>query len=365
MRSSEYDADVERFGGVGLRVVVGEQSNGREPPGPMDVHRRLTPGGSFLLDAPAEPPAVWGSDDAVLWAQGEPLLLVGPAGVGKTTLGGQLVEGRLGLLDEVLGYPVVPGSRRVLYLACDRPRQIARALRRPLGEDHRRLLDERLVVWEGPPAQDLGQHPEVLIELAKEADADTVVIDSLKDVALGLAYDEVGAGLNRAMQQALVEGVEVLAHHHQRKGQGGEKPRTLEAVYGSTWLTAGAGSVILLWGAAGDLVVDLEHLKQPATEVGPLKVVHDHHTGRSTVLRGFDVLTALRHAPGGFTTTEVARLMLEKAEPGENDRRKAQRQLDALVRKGLAHRTEPERGGASGTKAARYYAVETLRTEGP
>jgi hypothetical protein len=34
-------------------------------------------------------------------------------------------------------------------------------------------------------------------------------------------------------------------------------------------ITAGAGSVVLLWGAAGDPIVEWRHLKQPAAEVGP------------------------------------------------------------------------------------------------
>src|SRR5688500_9512898 len=42
---------------------------------------------------------------------------------------------------------------------------------------------------------------------------------------------------------------------------------------------AGAGSVILLWGEPGGALVDLTHLKQPAGDVGPLRVFHDHATG--------------------------------------------------------------------------------------
>jgi hypothetical protein len=84
------------------------------------IDTRLVPGGTFILDAPKGVPAVWGDGDQVAWSEGEPLLLVGPAGVGKTTLAGQLVMARLGLLGRVLGMPVVAGER-VLYLACDRP----------------------------------------------------------------------------------------------------------------------------------------------------------------------------------------------------------------------------------------------------
>jgi len=77
---------------------------------------------------------------------------------------------------------VVPG-RRVLYLAMDRPHQIRRAFR---------LLDQNLVIWKGPPPADLAKHTEILNELAEQADADVVVVDSLKDAAVGLSEDEVG-----------------------------------------------------------------------------------------------------------------------------------------------------------------------------
>ena len=58
--------------------------------------------------------------------------------------------------------------------------------------------------------------------------------------------------------------IEVVVSHHQRKATGyNKKPTTLADVYGSTWLTAGAGSVVLLWGEAGDPIVELTHLGSP------------------------------------------------------------------------------------------------------
>jgi hypothetical protein len=50
-------------------------------------------------------------------------------------------------------------------------------------------------------------------------------------------------------------------------------------VYGSTWLTSGLGSVIVLDGKPGDPTVELRHLKQPAEPVGPLTLRHDHTAG--------------------------------------------------------------------------------------
>jgi replicative DNA helicase len=80
----------------------------------------------------------------------------------------------------------------------------------------------------------------------------TVVIDSLKDMAVGLTEDAIGAAVNMALQETVASGIELVDLHHQRTGQAGRKPRSLEDVYGSTWLTAGHGSVVLLRGEPGD-----------------------------------------------------------------------------------------------------------------
>ena len=328
--------------------------------------QRMKTGAEFVLDTPADLDPLWGVGDQVLWASGESLLLVGPTGVGKSTLAIQLLAGRLGLLDTVLGLPVKTADRPVLYLAMDRPRQLIRAMRRVFNEHHRQLIDELLVVWDRPLPLDLGRVPEQLIDIAIAAGAGTVFVDSVKDAAVKLTDDEVGGNVNRARQYAIAEGIELVELHHQRKGQGGSRPTSLEDVYGSTWITAGAGSVVLLWGAAGDPLVELLHLKQPAGEVGPLKIEHDHATGTSTVYPGqVDPLTALRHAPGGLTSTDLARLVSESERPTDNSRKKAQRMLERLVSEGLAHRVgDYQRGGSDGSAAARYVAV-TDRPEQP
>lgn len=235
-----------------LARQLGLSSDGSAPDPAVEEHGRggLVNGAAFILDAPALPPAIWGRGGDVLWAEGEPLLLVGPVGVGKTTLAGQIVRARLGIgHGEVLGYPVKAG-RKLLYLACDRPPQIGRSMGRMFAEEDRPALAERLAVWPGPPPADLARNPGLLLQLARNAGADTVVIDSLKDAAIGLSADDVGAGLNWALQMALVGGVQVFGLHHQTKrGAGGTgPPDTLADVYGSVWITAGAGSVILAVG---------------------------------------------------------------------------------------------------------------------
>jgi hypothetical protein len=302
---------------------------------------RLLGGGSFVLDVPSHPPAIWGIDSEVLWSEGEPCMLTGPTGVGKTTLGGQLVAGRIGLIKEVLGYPVKQSSR-VLYLAMDRPSQIRRALRRLFGSVDRSLLEERLVAWQGPPPADLAKNPELLFRLAEAAGADTVVIDSLKDAAGGLSSEETGQGVNKAFQYCVAQGVEVLAYHHQTKhGVLGSAPKTIEDVYGSGWLTAGLGSVILLWGAPGDLVVELRHLKQPAEVVGPMKLLHDHETGTTTVFESVEEIELITGRPRSIL--ELASRMYGM-DPADTDVARVERKLKGLVSRGLAKKIEGDSG---------------------
>jgi len=105
---------------------------------------------------------------------------------------------------ELLGYLIKPGARRTLYLAMDRPQQPARSFRRMVGEGWRSELDDRLAVRRGPPPYDLAKHPTMLLTLAREAGADTVVLDSLKDAAVGLVDDEVGATYRQARHRRAV-----------------------------------------------------------------------------------------------------------------------------------------------------------------
>jgi replicative DNA helicase len=96
-------------------------------------------------------------------------------------------------------------------------------------------------VWQGPPPADLAKYTGLLLDMCRKAAADTVVVDSLKDAAIGLNDDEVGAGWNRARQTAIAAGVEVVELHHQRKSAGGARASHpgIDDVYGSTWLTSG------------------------------------------------------------------------------------------------------------------------------
>jgi replicative DNA helicase len=361
--ANEFKDAAEHLGaGLTLDDLVPLEVVQVEPPADDPPHRiRIRGGDTFVLDDPADLEPIWGTGEEIAWPSGESLEIVAPTGVGKTTLQNLLIAGRLGIRAEVLGWPIQPATRPILLMAMDRPNQIRRALRRVFGEQHREVLRDGLIIWQGPPPADLGRHPEVLAELVNQVGAGEVFIDSLKDAAVHLTDDEVGGNLNRAMQTLIADGIQVVANHHQRKSQNGAKPRTLEDVYGSTWITAGAGSVLLLWGSAGDAIVELNHLKAPATEIGPFRVDIDHATGAMTVYRGFDALQFVLYHPG-CTAKDAAVAMFEKPDPDDNQRRRAQRKLDALVRADppLARRDEPVRGGAGGAVAARYYVLEHL-----
>jgi AAA domain len=252
----------------------------------------------------------------------ESLVIDGPQGVGKITLAQQLALGRAGFDEhtKLLGIPIIPGQRRVLYLAMDRPKQAARSFRRMVGDAWRTELDDRLSVWQGPQPYDLARHTSLLLQLCIDADADTAIVDSLKDAAIGLTDDEVGAGYNRARQTAIAAGVQVLELHHNRKVMAAaktERPR-IDDVYGSVWLTSGAGSVILLNGNPGDPIVGLRHLKQPASEVGPFKIIHEAETGQSQIWQEPD-LALLAAQPDEVTANDMAKALFETHKPTAGD----------------------------------------------
>jgi hypothetical protein len=107
------------------------------------------------------------------------------------------------------------------------------------------------------------------------------------------------------------------------------------------------GSVLLLWGDPGDLAVELLHLKQPVEDIGPLTVIHDHHTGVSKLERGVDLLDlAASSGSEGITVRDAASRLYTTAQPSRNEIEKARRRLDALTRKGDLRRHDDPDGTA-------------------
>ena len=325
-------------------------------------------GGAFIFGQEAELEPIWGTPQRCAWAAGEALMIFGPQGTGKTTIAQQLMKGRLGLLDELLGMPVATSKSRVLYIAGDRPRQAARAMRRmfqPATAAERAILDERLEVWKGPLPGDLTRRPTLLRELAERYGCDTIFIDSVKDVVAKLNDDEAGSMYNRAIQLCMVAGIEVCDLHHPRKAGATDanRPKSIDDIYGSTWLTAGHGSVISLWGKTGDLVVELSQLKLVNDEIGPFKIEHDHDRGLSHIYERFDLIGALI-AAGGLTVVDVAQRQFDTDAPSADEKAKARRALRALVRDGQAVEQPGVAGGAGGGLAARWVPAAGARAAG-
>lgn len=298
---------------------------------------RLKDGATWLSGADAQTSPIWGDQERALslWEAGEPCILAGPSGVGKTTITGQLILGSLGLVPDVLGFPVAPAEGLVLLISADRPRQAVRSFARMFHPEHQERVRERLRVWEGPLPFDIGKEPEQFIEFLREIPGVTrVFIDSLKDVAFDLSKDEVGSRVNSAHQDAVAAGYDIFINHHQRKAtSGGGKPNSLADVYGSTWITAGAGSVVLLWGEPGSPIVELTHLKQPADQVGPLQIVHDHETGHSSVVDTPDLLAIVRASPMGISAREAASLSLGKEDLSKGEIERFRARLKKLEKK--------------------------------
>src|SRR5690606_11186386 len=151
--------------------------------------------------------------------------------------------------------------------------------------------------------------------------------DSLKDVSREISSEESGLAIKRAYSQAIAAGVQVALLHHDRKIAQDSKRKILKLadVYGSRWITAGAGSVIALNGGSGDPIIDLRHLKQPDEEVGPLSAAFDFETGDMTIQAGTDILEVIARTPGGMPALDAARILYETDQPTRAEKERARR----------------------------------------
>jgi hypothetical protein len=313
------------------------------------ARRQLVDGCTFIVDSPKDVRAIFGKGPDIAWAEGESLIVVGPTAVGKGTILQQLALRRADVLEgDLLGLPVVADPERlVVYLALDRPPQIMRSLQRMVGPEQGDLLRERLAVWKGAVPFDLVKHPELLVKFVEEigvlADrpVGTLVVDSIKDLASKISTDETGGAINRAFALVLAAGIQLAASHHQRKATSeNKKPTKLDDVFGSTWITAGAGSVILLWGEAGDTTLELSHLKAPAEPLGPFDIEHDHDRGITTRPQRADVWSVLQAATENGITVADATSAIYGAKHEKKHTQAVRRQLDRCVKDGRAIKIE-------------------------
>lgn len=254
------------------------------------------------------PPAIWGDGMEVLWAGGESLIIEASYGVGKTTLAGLLVRGKI-YGQAVLGYPVrkLPDGQRILYLALDRPDQIVRSMLRQFTHEQLDELGKRLSIWRGPLPGDAGENDHLLTDIADMHEADVLFVDSVKDAALGLSEDRAAAIYQRGRQRLLQSGRQLVELHHLTKG--GD-------AYGSIWLNAGVGSVVRLKGSAGGPTATLTHIKSPARRLDPIAIVHDRPKGEMTAASPVSDESA-EPAPAATEETAARSLTDWVAEHGE------------------------------------------------
>lgn len=313
---------------------------------------------SFVFDTPDEVPAIWGTDGKkVLWAKGQGLMILAPQGVGKTTLALRLVEAALGLSESVLEIPMKANGKNVLYCAMDRPTQISGAMKRVFWRHGRCLAERGLRILTGPPSHDLGRNPEFLLEVCLEMDAGMVFVDSLKDGVIGLANDENAQGWNKAVQLCLREGIEICVLHHppKRAGFDPEKVMDNDDAYGSTWLTAGMGSVVQMWAKADSCYVDFSQTKFPVGRTDPMLLRRDNSQGLFEVVgkqADWQWFFASPH-----TTGELAAHMFS-GEVSSTNIKKARRVVDDLLARELLKRHSEDKS-TNGRPAVRYILVDS------
>jgi len=319
--------------------------------------------GQFLFDTEDTSVALWGADDDILWAEGEALMIAGGMGLGKTTLAGQIIRAQLGLNPtEVLGLPVTEVDGPILYLAMDRPRQIRRSMLRQFAPSEREHISNRLLIRVGPPLYDIALYPSLLAQMAAEAGAAVVYVDSLKDAAIGLSDDKVGAAYNRGRQQLLADGCQICELHHNRKAIAGANtgPGGVSDIYGSTWLTSGAGSVVMLTGEPGDPIIEFRHVKQPMNEVGPWRLLNNPEAGRMDIEHQVDLIELVQaNRIHGLTAQAAAGILFDTDKPTRAQSAKAKYKLNKLVDQGLLMRIDGIKGGANGGTSASWYPAIT------
>lgn len=306
--------------------------------------------GDIIFTVPLEVESIWGTGQESLWAVGEPLMIYGPTGVGKTTLAGRLLLALIGVdPPELLGHPVtpLPDDRTALYIAADRPRQAMRSLRRMAPYEAAYTLAQRLRIEHQRQLWASDTDPQMLYRAAIQTNAAVIFIDSGKDLAGGPLKDEGPAkALMDAIQVCIANGVDVALLHHPRKStqeSGGKRELDLDDVYGSAWLTAGSGSVLLVAGNPGSGLFKVEQLKAPATFLPPMEVAVNYQTGRVERRTTRDLEQWLENHGGPVTIRQATAyqytLTEEEVDTESAAYKDLRRRLEALVADGRVERT--------------------------
>lgn len=306
---------------------------------------RIVDGATWLRTSAPSITSVWGDETTIPVARNQPTIIAGAPGVSKTTMVQQLVLGTIGVpgYETLLGWPVLemPDGQNALILASDRPDQARLSMMRMIdGEEAWETLEQRLRIWTGPPPESIAKRPSLLLEMAQEAGSGIVVVDSLKDLAIGLSDDEVGARVNQAHQYLAAAGIDVVTLHHPRKrGRDNADARwTLDDLYGSAWIGAGAGSVIFL--EKGPTSIEATQVKSPNGIEGTWRYTIDLATGGLAVGGRNEVLAAVEDAgPTGITTSDVARWVLAVDKPTSAQVERVRRELRQLEETGMVERT--------------------------
>ncbi|MDN4473571.1 bifunctional DNA primase/polymerase [Demequina zhanjiangensis] len=253
-------------------------------------------GAEFMFGEASEYVPIWGDGERLLWAEKGGLMIASDQGLGKSLTAQQIIAARLGIgPGDLLGLPVHPLSedRSVVYLALDRPNQIARSMSRLFdSEAGQNVAYERLRVWTKPLPLDVLGDPFAFADWVQDTFGETVgdlVIDSVKDLTpANLSNGEVGQALDMAWKECRARGISTLILHHERK-TGNDVSRAnrqpaLDNIYGSVWLTSGMDSVVHIQGKQGENVVTYSHLKHILEGLDPITAMHDQEHGRTEVL---------------------------------------------------------------------------------
>ncbi|WP_051662446.1 MULTISPECIES: bifunctional DNA primase/polymerase [unclassified Microbacterium] len=254
-------------------------------------------GEAFMFGDVAVDVPIWGEGDDLFWAEGGGLMIPSDQGLGKSLTAQQLIAGRLGIGPGILlGHRVsrLAEGKSIVYLALDRPRQIARSMARLfVTPGERAIAGARLSIWTKPVPIDILGEPYAFADWLEDTFGTNIgdlVIDSVKDLTpANLSNGEVGQALDMAWKECRARGMSTLVLHHERK-TGNDESRSnrqpsLDNIYGSVWLTSGMDSILHIQGKQGENVVTYTHLKAIINMLEPITAMHDQEHGRTVVVQ--------------------------------------------------------------------------------